>query len=66
MIVIGGMFFFTVRDQSQITKVENNQDVTIGAVGFRWSWNFNYVDQNTYEIGTPGQDPVLYLPVNRK
>ncbi|MBK6764419.1 MAG: cytochrome c oxidase subunit II [Micrococcales bacterium] len=66
LIMIGGMFFFTVRDQSQITKVENNQDVTIGAVGFRWSWNFNYVDQNTYEIGTPGQDPVLYLPVNQK
>ena len=66
LIMIGGMFFFTARDQTQIMKVENNQDLTIGAVGFRWSWNFNYVDQNTYEIGTPEQDPVLYLPVNQK
>ena len=35
-------------------------------VGFRWSWTFNYVDQNTYDIGTPGEDPVLYLPVDQK
>ncbi|HQR78780.1 MAG TPA: cytochrome c oxidase subunit II [Actinomycetota bacterium] len=66
LIMIGGMFFFTARDQAQIMKVENNQDLTVGVVGMRWSWIFNYVDENTYEIGTPGQDPTLYLPIDQK
>jgi cytochrome c oxidase subunit 2 len=65
LIMIGGMFFFTVRDQIELTKVDDSQDVTVGVVGFRWSWTFNYVDQNTYEVGTPEQDPVLYLPVDQ-
>lgn len=66
LIMIMGLLFFTVRDQVELTKVENNQDLTVNVVGFRWSWIFNYVDQDTYDIGTPGQDPVLYLPVDQK
>src|SRR5690606_28810228 len=66
LIMIGGLFFFTARDQSQLIKVEDDQDVTVGVVGFRWSWTSNYVDQDTYEIGTPAGDPVLYLPVDQK
>ncbi len=66
LIMIGGLFFFTARDQIELTAVENDQDLTVGVVGFRWSWTFNYVDQNTYEVGTPEDDPVLYLPVDQK
>ena len=66
LILIGGMFYFTARDQIELTAVEDNQDLTVNVVGFRWSWTFNYVDQNTYDIGTPGEDPVLYLPVDQK
>ncbi|MEZ5185829.1 MAG: cytochrome c oxidase subunit II [Candidatus Nanopelagicales bacterium] len=66
LIMIGGLLFFTVRDQVELTKVENNQDLTVGVVGFRWSWTFNYVDQNTYDVGTPDEDPTLYLPVDQK
>ena len=57
LILIGGMFYFTARDQIELTAVEDNQDLTVNVVGFRWSWTFNYVDQNTYDIGTPGEDP---------
>jgi cytochrome c oxidase subunit 2 len=66
LIMIGGMFYFTARDQIELTKVENNQDLTVNAVGFRWSWNFNYVEENTYDIGTPEEDPTLWLPVDQK
>lgn len=66
LIMIGGMFFFTARDQSVLRTVNENPDVKIGVVGFRWSWTFNYVDQNTYEVGTPGgQGPVMYLPIDK-
>lgn len=66
LIMIAGLLFFTARDQTVLTKVEQNPDVKIGVVGFRWSWTFNYVDQNTYEVGTPGgTGPTLYLPVDK-
>lgn len=67
LIMIGGMLYFTARDQVELTSVENNQDLTVGVVGFRWSWTFNYVEPNTYEVGTPGgAGPTLYLPVDQK
>lgn len=66
LIMIGGLFYFTARDQTILTKVEENPDVRVGVVGFRWSWTFNYVDQNTYEVGIPGTEgPTLYLPVDQ-
>ncbi len=66
LVMILGMFFFTARDQIQLTKVSDNPDNTIGVIGFRWSWAFNYLDDDVYEVGTAEVDdlPTLYLPVN--
>ena len=66
LVLILGLFFFTARDQIQLTKVSDNPDNTIGVIGFRWSWAFNYLDDDAYEVGTAEVDdlPTLYLPVN--
>ncbi len=66
--VVGALLFFTIRDASELTTVKNDQKETIGVVGFRWSWTFNYLDQNVYDVGVPGDTnlPTLYLPVNEK
>ena len=66
LVMILGMFFFTARDQSQLTKVSANPDNTVGVIGFRWSWAFNYTDDGVYEVGTADYEdiPTLYLPVN--
>lgn len=66
LIMILGMFVATVRVQSPIVKVSDNPDNTVGVIGFRWSWAFNYVDENVYDVGTPevAENPTLYLPVN--
>lgn len=66
LIMIFGLFFFTARDQSEITKLTDDYDRTVQVVGFRWSWTFNYVDENAYEIGTPQEFPTLWLPVDEK
>ena len=34
--------------------------------GFRWSWGFNYVEEGVYDVGTPGNRPVLWLPVDER
>tara|TARA_B100000123_G_scaffold111731_1_gene82285 strand:+ start:124 stop:993 length:870 start_codon:yes stop_codon:yes gene_type:complete len=72
LIMILGLFWFTARDQSEILTLDNDQQQTVGVVGFRWSWAFNYVDQDTYDVGvpygegSPGEPPTLYLPVDEK
>lgn len=66
LIMILGLFFFTARDQTALISVEDNQDQTVNVVGFRWSWAFNYLDEEVYDIGTPSIPPVLVLPVDEK
>ena len=74
-ILVLGFFAFTARDQAAIEKPIEDPDVKIEVFGKRWSWDFNYVDENRYEVGIQGQEadgqfvdvdelPVLYLPVN--
>lgn len=74
-ILVLGFFAFTARDQAAIEAPIEDPDVRIEVFGKRWSWDFNYVDENRYEVGIQGQEsdgqfvdvdelPVLYLPVN--
>ncbi len=62
VMIVAVMLVFTVRDESAITKLSANPDVTVNVIGFRWSWTFNYVDENVYDVGSPTQLPTLYLP----
>ena len=55
LVMILGMFYFTARDQIELTKVSANPDNTVGVVGFRWSWAFNY-EQGVYDVGTAEPD----------
>lgn len=66
LIMILGLFTFTARDQTAILSMENDQSETINVVGFRWSWAFNYLDEDVYSVGTPQQLPELVVPVNEK
>jgi cytochrome c oxidase subunit 2 len=72
LIMILGLFWFTARDQSEILTLDNDQQQTVNVVGFRWSWAFNYLDEDVYDVGIPygegsvGEPPTLYLPVDEK
>ena len=66
LIMVLGLFWFTVRDQSEILAVSNDQDQTVEVVGFRWNWGFNYIDQDAYAVGTPNVPAELVLPVGEK
>lgn len=66
LVMILGLFFFTVRDQTEILNLSDDYDQTVQVVGFRWSWAFNYVDEDAYEIGTPQEFPTLYVPVDER
>jgi cytochrome c oxidase subunit 2 len=80
LVMVAGLFWFTARDQSEILTMDNNQSQTVNVVGFRWSWAFNYLDEDVYSIGMPvdsqmisedpaiaeQQIPTLVLPVDEK
>lgn len=66
LIMILGLFFFTARDQAELLAVEDNQDQTVNVVGFRWSWAFNYLDEDVYDVGTSSLPPTLVLPIDEK
>ena len=66
LVMILGLFVFTARDQTELLTVEDDQSETINVVGFRWSWAFNYLDEDVYDVGTPGIPPTLYVPVDEK
>jgi len=66
LVMILGLFWFTAKDQSEVLTVKNDQQLTVNVVGFKWSWGFNYIDQDVFESGSPNYIPTLVLPVNEK
>ncbi|WP_261574246.1 aa3-type cytochrome oxidase subunit II [Frankia gtarii] len=73
VVIVGAMFYYTARDESKITKLSAHPDVTVDVIGFRWNWQFKYLDPgaghkgpNQIEVtGRPGEPAVLVLPQNR-
>lgn len=66
LIVIAALFTWTVRVQNDIVSIDREPDLTVAVIGQQWSWTFNYVDSDVYEIGTAAQNPTLYLPVDQR
>lgn len=66
IIIVMSLFYFTVRDQNYVLDESGEESVTVLVEGYKWSWGFSYKDDNVYEAGTPGEVPVLYLPVDEK
>ena len=66
LIVVFGIFAFALRDGPPLVDVTDDYDHTVSVVGFRWSWNFNYTDEDAYDIGTPQENPTLWLPVDER
>lgn len=71
-LIIGVLFFYTVQVQDKIGEKVDNPDVTVNVVGQKWSWTFNYMEENNsrigaviHEVGTLERTPDLYLPVNK-
>ena len=65
-VMVLGLFYFTAKDQSELTKLSGTQTHTVNVQGWRWSWGFNYTEEGAYDVGTPAARPVLYLPVDEK
>ena len=63
LLAVCVLFYFTWRDENQLLELDPDPAVTVHVIGQQWSWTFNYVDQDVYEVGTPADPPRLVLPV---
>ena len=76
VFMIAVLFYYTARDEAALLDTSKEPDVVVNVVGKKWSWDFNYVNEQTYETGTqaeltgePGAEeslPTLYLPVGQR
>jgi cytochrome c oxidase subunit 2 len=76
VMMIAGLFVETAQAQARILDVSAKPDYTINVVAKQWSWDFNYLDANVYEVGVQGQLtgqpgveqqlPTLFLPVDKR
>jgi cytochrome c oxidase subunit 2 len=76
VFMIAVLFAYTARDETRLLDTSKKPDVIVNVVGKKWSWDFNYVNEQTYETGTqaeltgkPGVEatlPTLYLPVGER
>jgi cytochrome c oxidase subunit II len=73
VVVVLVFFYFTVQTQNGVLAAaseEGESDHSITVVGQKWSWTFNYMEedavggQTVYTVGTPAELPTLVLPVN--
>jgi len=76
LIMIAVLFKFTAEDMAEIRDTSGTPDITIQVIGKQWSWDFNYVEDDTYTAGVQatltGEEgveetlPTLYLPVDER
>ncbi|MFC0597170.1 cytochrome c oxidase subunit II [Streptomyces palmae] len=55
IIIVSVLFYFTARDENELTKVDKKPDHVINVVGYQWSWGFNYMENVDGNPSTPGK-----------
>lgn len=75
VLIICVLFAYTASTESFVDKTTANPDVRVQVVGFKWNWEFDYLDQKdtasseatdvVNTIGSSDEIPVLVLPVGQ-
>ncbi|WP_029202484.1 cytochrome c oxidase subunit II [Ornithinimicrobium pekingense] len=78
IFMVAAIFGTTVEVQNSMLRVEDDPDVVVNVAGKKWSWDFNYVNEDVYiagiqaadlhegEPGVPETLPTLVLPVDSR
>lgn len=65
VVVVAVLFGFSVATQERVDRLDDDPDVTVDVVGFQWSWEFRYVDEDLVVTGSEEELPELVLPVDQ-
>lgn len=59
------LFGFSVAAENDVTDLEPDPVAHIDVIGFQWSWQFVYTDDDLTITGEPGEPPEMVVPVDR-
>jgi cytochrome c oxidase subunit II len=66
ILIVAVLFGFSVAAEDHVTQVDDDdRAVQVDVIGFQWSWEFRYPDEDVTVVGEPGTPPELVLPVDR-
>ncbi|HQD22127.1 MAG TPA: cytochrome c oxidase subunit II transmembrane domain-containing protein, partial [Arachnia sp.] len=51
-LIVGVLFFYTVKAQDAMIDQSAEPEVVIDVVGQKWSWTFNYMEEGNPDVGT--------------
>ena len=57
LMIIAGLFFFTVRVEDFVDRQTPNPNVTVQVNAFKWNWQFEYLKANGTDQNYPGVSP---------
>jgi cytochrome c oxidase subunit 2 len=67
LVIIGVLFYYTAVIENFENKQTPHPGLTIGVIGYKWNWQFNYsagTPQPLSVNGREGEPPELVLPTN--
>jgi cytochrome c oxidase subunit 2 len=65
LVLVAVLFTASVIGERAISRLDDDPDLIVLVDGFRWDWQFTYVDAGVRVTGAPGERPILRLPVGR-
>jgi cytochrome c oxidase subunit 2 len=65
LVLVAVLLAVSVVGYQRITETSEDPDLVVDVVGYRWDWQFTYVESGVRVDAAPGDRPVLRLPVGR-
>ncbi|MGH9258849.1 MAG: aa3-type cytochrome oxidase subunit II [Acidimicrobiales bacterium] len=65
ILAVAVLFGFSVATEGDVTDLEPDPVAHIDVIGFQWSWQFVYIDDDITITGEPGAPPEMVIPVDR-
>ena len=63
ILTVAVLFGFSVATEGQATDLDPDPVAHIDVVGFQWSWQFVYTEDDVVITGEPGEPPEMVLPL---
>jgi cytochrome c oxidase subunit 2 len=63
ILTVAVLFGFSVATEGQATDLDPDPVAHIDVVGFQWSWQFVYTEDDVVVTGQPGEPPEMVLPL---
>jgi cytochrome c oxidase subunit II len=65
VVAVALLFGFSVATEDTATRIVDDPAARIEVVGFQWSWQFVYPDEDVVVTGEPGEPPEMVIPLDR-